>query len=801
MLTPHARFIWLLVAAGMVGMGPVANAEPVTIQGTVLLPNGAPAEGARVLLGYYATTGYLLAETQTDPAGKFALNVENLRAEIPAQALALKAGSAAAWGPARPGEVAVLRLGARSAALAGTVRDPEGKPAAGVEILLYSLTLSSPTGARNVFYAAMPSASASPLKATTGADGRFSLTDLPAGASVTYGVRAEGWAPMADQATVGQGEAAIVLAREARISGRVLAEGKPVAGMVVVGSGRYGSAQSPPTGADGVYILTRLAPGTFTLRVTNPPADLCSPVRTDVRIKSGDDVAGLDLLLTPGALLSGKVTEGKDGKPVAGVSVMVTREGREAGGPGAYFQTQTADQGTWQLRVPAGRYSVAVYRRPTEGMAEWVAEPRQRPVEAVEGEKTENLDFVLAPPPMIRGRVLRPDGTPAAGVEVFSTPSGYSSDAAAGKTDAEGRFSLPVRGGREGRGPRGEDRAGIPLLARYVEAGEVGLTFVAGPEEQADIRLAPGGYLLVTATDSQNRPVAEASILVYLAGGEGRFAAMLRGGTTDAQGKLRLGPLPTGLPLLARVTWNQQPYALDTAWDNLAPMTLAEKEEKEMPVLRLELQGRQVKGTVTDAEGKPAVQALVSAGPQQVAYTDTAGAYTLGGVPLRGTAWVLAMDATRPLFGVREVAVDETEGVDLRLQPLGAVTGTVVDAEGKPVAGAQIYLQASFQGAVGNSPLLYQRLREAGYTYGQVTTDEQGKWEARNLPAGVYRLNVSVPNKPDQLVGNNEVRVRGGETLDLGQRTVKAPVPGAPPGGPLPPPPPPPGAGGPAPKE
>jgi hypothetical protein len=524
---------------------------------------------------------------------------------------------------------------------------------------------------------------------------------------------------------------------------------------------------------------------------------------------TGQTLTGQDLTLTPGALLGGKVTAARTQAPLQ-VGLTVTwaplgvRLGSDvtAGGGGyaalpaptgaAQLWAKSQLDGTWQLRVPPGQILVTVSGAPAGSTSHWPAEPFQRRFNVSEGGTYPDLDFTLTAPPQLSGRVLRPDGKPAAGVQVLVPGQGYYNPIFPTViTDAAGKFSadFPQLRGRAARS--------FPVIARDPASGQVGLAFVAGPQDTAEIRLDTGSYLLVTAVDGEGRPQPEVTIVARLTAADGRPSAVLPGGTTDGQGRLRLGPLPLGVEISVTTTWQQHPFELDTIWDNLKPITLQAGKDRELPSLHLDLRGREVSGTVLDPDGHPVALAQVGCSLLRTATattrTDDKGAFTLTGVPLKGEMELLAVDASRPLFGVQPLGADDREGMIVRLQALGAVTGTVVDVNGKPVAGAEVDLSSPLLNSLGGT-LLWARLAAAGYSAGAVTTDARGRWlESAVLPGGPYTLAVRAGQG---LATTAEATVDPGQTTDVGKLTVK-PLsgPGAVPPPQLP------GANGPAPKD
>ena len=800
------------IFAALLAAAPGARAAgTVALQGTVLLPDGTPAAGARVFVGFYGPEGWTMSEVHTDAAGKFSCPVPAARKDQPVHVLALRADCAATWGQSTPGDALVLRLGATSLAFAGAVSGPDGKPLAGAEVAITQLAGTTTRGSDWI------TLGGAAWRVTVGPDGRFSWPDLPSGATIYYSVRAAGMAAVNDQWTLGGGNLSVALLRGSTVSGRVLQAGKPVPHTVVTATMGQGShVEQATTGADGSYTVAQLGLGPVVLRVAGAPTGLCSTIRVPFISTTGQTLTGQDLLLTPGAVLSGRVTAAVPSAPVAAaaktgaplqVSLTVywapagVRLGTDvtAGGGGyaalpappgaATLWAKSLLDGTWQLRVPPGQVLVTVSGSPAGSTSKWPSEPFQRRLEVTEGGTYADLGFALTAPPQIAGRVLRSDGKPAAGVQVLVPSQGYYNPTfPTVETDAAGKFSadFPSQRGRGGRS--------FPIMARDPATGQIGLTFVAGPQDPAEIRLDTGGYLLISAVDGEGRPQAGVGITTYLTAANQRPAAMLPGGTTDGQGHLRLGPLPLGVEIRVTPNYQQQAFLLDTTWRNLAEITLHSGKEREMPPLRIDLRGREISGTVLDPDGHPVAQALVACSllRQQATTTDEHGAFTLTGVPLKGDMELLAVDATRPLFGVLPLGADDRDGLGLRLQALGAITGTVVDANGKPVAAAEVTVSSALLNSLGNTTF-WARLTAAGYAPGPASSDTRGRWETRALLPGTYTLSLRAGQG---LTANGEAAVDPGQTKDLGKLTVK-PLSGP---GSIPPPVLP-GASGPAPKD
>ncbi|MDQ3815244.1 MAG: carboxypeptidase regulatory-like domain-containing protein, partial [Armatimonadota bacterium] len=205
---------------------------------------------------------------------------------------------------------------------------------------------------------------------------------------------------------------------------------------------------------------------------------------------------------------------------------------------------------------------------------------------------------------------------------------------------------------------------------------------------------------------------------------------------TGADGSYRLTSLPSGA---YNVMVGEQPEAFVAA--ALEGVMAREGETKQVPDLVL-TPGGMIEGTVVDAgTGKPLPDTGVgSYGPHRPrsgaaiinAYTDKEGRYKLRVAP--GESYLYIYDPPqgylRPEDQNRQepgsnitVEKGQTKTLDFRLHPALTLTGTAVDTEGKPVAGAKIRIGSPWQGT-------------------SATTDETGKFTISNLKPGEATLSA-----------------------------------------------------------
>lgn len=354
----------------------------------------------------------------------------------------------------------------RGVAAHGRVTDTAGRPLAGVEVWLVPRGIDD----WGAYYARGPAA-------RSDREGRFVLSDLPAAGELGLDLCHAGFLPTSE--TWPEPPAApvtLTLETAGRLEGRVLGpDGAPVAGAQVEARPRRGV--SPPenlrpcwrerlhgtTAADGTFVLDGLPAGTWRVGVRAP--GLLGSESPPRRLATGEAVAGLEIRLSAGAVITGRVLDA-DGLPAA--RTVVASDGR-ADRP----QTETDGSGSYRLEgVETGPRSVSARRG---------EEQAERTVAAVPGEN--RLDLVLAPlsSQEVRGAVLGPEGGPVPGARVFFG-TGESSP-----TAADGTFRLRVPDGTYRPWAEKEGYAPGLLAEPFVVDGAA----VAGIE----IRLARGAVI------------------------------------------------------------------------------------------------------------------------------------------------------------------------------------------------------------------------------------------------------------------------------------------------------------------
>ncbi len=233
-----------------------------------------------------------------------------------------------------------------------------------------------------------------------------------------------------------------------------------------------------------------------------------------------------------------------------------------------------------------------------------------------------------------------------------------------------------------------------------------------------DIVLAPGAMVAGRVVDARGRPIAGVATKFNLVDWKNfqfdfslapMMSAAVKGfdlPKTDADGRFLAGPIAGKPPY--EVTFSKAGY-VDAELKH-------EPAESQGEVVVTMQQGGSVEGVVMDvARGEPVGSFSVGGGDLVDAESDGLGASTAfsGGTTFEDASGRFRVESVRPgkstlvfrapgyLPTPVEVEVVEGEtkkGVIVELSPGGIVRGTVLDAAGKPVAGAQVVAQGSGAG-------------------------------------------------------------------------------------------------------
>ncbi len=538
------------------------------------------------------------------------------------------------------------------------------------------------------------------------------------------------------------------------VAGRVeTSDGTPVANALVIAYrvNRF-LRRSTLTGADGRYEL-QLAPGLWALRVE--PTDSSEPAgwvypREAQRVEFGfDDTAEKQevnfTVLPAGASVAGVVAM-PDGSVPPFPVVVSLRNGEGLGGRTLI----RPDSGAFALTLPAGRYEVFI-----QPQNDGYAGPRVEPVTLRPGAK---VDFgilkLLARSGVIEGVVRDEKGNPAAGMPVVAW-QGDRADLFRTRTGDDGRYRLKVIPGvwhvrpapgpdqpylYVGRGQRvavkpGETVAGIDFEVLAADATIAGVLVTEDGRPVLEI----GGWATAESASepkiTAGGPIRAGKFKIHVPGGSYAVSVHLAPGTPY----LPLGPVKaevkSGETITVRVPVRLTEAAIRGA--------LVDPRQDRQPVTG-------VAGRVTAWSGRRWATAPIRPESGSYRLRVAAGIWRLN--------YQIASDEYVKLGGPANLPVEAGQTVAWPLPVTrrdGGIAGTVLDPDGRPLAGAVVMAQG-LGGEIG-------RLRL------HTRTDAGGRFRLA-LPHGRYR--VGAPggepgwiNPVDLMVGVAPGSVAGGLVL------------------------------------
>jgi protocatechuate 3,4-dioxygenase beta subunit len=716
-------------AGARVDLGTVVLPPGMTVEGTVVDPQGRPLEGAHVAVqptDFLSMPAFSLREepAKTGPDGRFAISGlrEGRRIDLQAWKEGYLQGAAVVVDVPPPGPVRiVLEPGAR---IAGRVVTEDGKPIAGAGV-----------------YASHGEGGLGRGRGRMGAGrtdemGRFELGGLEPGRLVLRAV-APGYLAAEARVEAVAGEEApevrIVLRRGAVVTGRVLGpDGAPVPGadVRVLQTSREDvlfamARESARTDAEGRYRLEGVEEGRRSIVASH---ESFQRAVKDLDVQAGEN--RLDLQLGQGQAVAGRIVD-PAGRPVPGARVVLSTQGFGYGGEGM-AEAASEEDGSFRFpSVASGTYGLSASK---EGYAPGaLPDPIQ-----VGGAPVTGLEVRLATGGTIRGRIRGLGLEALASVNVFAVRSdgvGMEAGMRQGVVDFEGIYTI------EGVAPG--DWMVMAMSGSGSARGRVTLPEGAS-EAVLDLELG-GGFMLSGRVLRAGQPMP--GLQVVASGNNVVSHAM---GSTGPQGEFRLEGLEAG-------TYHVAAMDFRTGIRHAEEVEISGDRE-----IVIELPTQRVSGRVVDAtdsspvEGatillqKPEGEAEMGFLGSSGASTDPSGAFTLSNVG-EGTWRVVARkEGYAPAEATVEVSPGvDVDGVRLALPPgAGLVFEVRTSAGGIP---AQVF--ATLADAGGRSVLA-----------GSYETGEGGRVRLASAPQGRFRLYVSaagaattavdvaVPGEPVQVV-------------------------------------------------
>ena len=744
-------------AVGLILCSVQGFAAPTVITGVVADEAGKPLADAEVWIPYGDRADGAPVRTGAD--GVFRLVYESSKypdwASVGVMATAAGCAFGVAQCPRDRDATAKLALGAEFR-ITGLVLDAQRQPIAGAEVRAESITGDAAYPRGYVFLGDRPH-----FSATTDAEGRYTIGHLPKGASPALTAKAEGYADFASPTgyrhasdpVAGSGEGYVItLLREVPVEGTVTHDGRPVPDVEVQASGEhpFGGRASGKTDRAGHYLLRGLGPGLYTVCVRSLP-DLVAAAREHVLLPPNGSVAGVDLIMTAGGFVEGRVVDADTGQGTAQAEVFV-RGPAHPGYGGALDSATTDPQGVYRVRVAAGANEVQYLGGDDDYARTYVS----LPATVSEGETTRAPDLVLKRSPRLTVRVLGLDGRPMPNIPLQLLTGGRLLDEF---TDEKG----------EGVVTGVESRFGAAVLARASESGLVGCgTSQPGQTDPLVVTLEPGATVSLRMVDPDLEPLAGVTVELCArvpgdpqAGGEllSMAFAQVRSGE-DGIARVDGVPPRTGIRIDTERRTANQPK-----WPECPPLEPAQTVD--LGEVTVDLSLTLIRGSVLNPDQTRApgvvVHCLAGWDMDQTICTDAEGRFEFAGLAADQTAALIACTPNRKLGGFETLKPNWELEPGIQLGPTATVRGRILRADGAPAAGTQ-----------GHVVLRPADLATA-VSWGDPLTDEQGRFSVAGIiPGADYSLEVFL-HQGGGLVKpllSHPFRPESTDDLDLGDLTL-----------------------------
>lgn len=464
------------------------------------------------------------------------------------------------------------------------------------------------------------------------------------------------------------------------------------------------------TDATGTYTLANLLPATYAVgasaRTFRPDAHHPGgdPKQTDVRLAAGQQQTGIDIVLRAGGVEMTGVVLDLTGGPIEGARVS-SHGTRWQGTAGSIAMTETAADGTFSLWVGPGPSSVSASADGYADAGEWVFAPGK-------------VEILLTPDSTLAGTVVdAASGAPVAGARV--TISGEDTDRNTFSDEAGAFRFARLTPGRFTTAATTEHGFGYSEGSTLVGLGQA----VDGVVVKLHAAVRVEGKVVTAST---KQPCAQPNVTLA-DGAQGRWVDV----RTEPDGRAWAeGVLPGK-------------YAVEVQCDGYRAKDSYEAvvvADKDVTGLVWEVEpGAKVTGRVLSKAGQPIEDARVSARMTGGAARDKGGwgydrtlpdgTYTLSG--LRAGMYKLEVSTHKgaaPADGYKvEVKDGATVQQDLVLEETGTIKGTVVDGDGKPVAGVEVNTK-NLSGTTA-------------WSYGNNNkSDENGAFTLEGLKPGEYKV-------------------------------------------------------------
>lgn len=543
--------------------------------------------------------------------------------------------------------------------------------------------------------------------------GRFTVLGLRTNYGFKVKIQAPGYMDYESSTFAGQAkpqEVLIEMGPGGTISGRTVANGKPVKDVKVLllGVGEsYELRERPPlkivtTGIDGTFSFEQVAAGKNNLSIRPPQPYVMS--RTTVDVKQGVAADAGDIELTGGGRIHGTVVRMPGDKPAENVSVEASNYELSIN-----KTARTDAKGEFLIEnLSAGSYSMTLREHNLYASAE------------VKGAETAEVTFKIGSG-VLNGRVLK-RGAPSPGTQVSLRMEKSSVSATA---DANGEFQI------KGLAP-GKYTASLMVRVQMDDSSSYYHTSLQ-QEEQVEIGTGetektftiPSGQIRATVVDSAGQPKEKVNVKITAPTGRTVQRSTM---VSKPDGTVSFDNLAAG---------EYQLTARDSSGYASAKATLGADSDANVTLKLEKGSGGTLVSTALNMEGQPVREAWCKlSGPggnfEHGVTRDASGVMTITDIP-PGTYNVEVSYWSHSISNRSvEIKTGETVRIDDVLYPAGALTWTVQDQSGSPVANASCTLTPA-------DPNSIEKVRTG-------STGSNGQCIMRGMAAGAYNASAKLPD-------------------------------------------------------
>jgi protocatechuate 3,4-dioxygenase beta subunit len=483
------------------------------------------------------------------------------------------------------------------------------------------------------------------------------------------------------------------------------------------GRGRGPYERQPFHAEDGSFALEDVPAGRWTIEAFAPGYQAGSA--SGVAVAEGEAVEGVEIRLSKGGVVSGRVLESRSGRPILDATVRAELSGGEPrtamirmGGEGGDNEAATDADGRYEISgLAPGTWTISASHADWSEAAVSV-ELRDAPVTA---------DVRLGRGGSIGGAVLA-GGRPVGGAQVSLAPAGDS-----GMRPGVGFFgggeqnALSDEGGRFRFERLAPGRYTLSAALREQTSAPAEAAVTGDDAQEVQLVLAEGALVRGFVSGLPDAQLAGVNVNAQ---GADYFASV----RTSSQGAFELAGVPEGTITLRANTGDFMSSTRSAA----TTVTIAPGQAEASAEIRFE-PGLRVDGRVTRG-GRPVTDAMVLAFPDggsrrsASARTDEAGAYAMEGLDEGRYTFTANSETGGPIRRTLELAGDTT--VDLEAPP-ARLAGTVVEAEsGRPLGEVAVRIEEDAGGARFMSV---------------AATDSSGRFAFEDMEPKRYRVTFQKP--------------------------------------------------------